>query len=260
MLTIRHVTTVGATRIAPSEIGAARGGDGFVWVDLAEDGSAQVTELLDELQLPALVIEDMRDDRHLPKVELVGDTLSLTVHGLDVRTLDQELTTIELDCALQEDLLVTYHDGSLASVRAVGERLDVGRIGFDRPLELLHRVLDVMNDVLVPFVDHLDHRLDVIEEDILDEPTNRTRHDLYRLQRDVIQLRRVVLRKPRSSAGSGGTRHRGGSPGTSRWCVTCTTTSTGWWRCATATTSCWSQPPTATARRWTTASTRCWRR
>lgn len=193
MLTIRHVTAAGATRIEPSEVDAARSDGGFVWVDLAEEGSAQESTVLDQFQLPYLVIEDMRDDRHLPKVELVGNTLSLTVHGLDLRTLERELTTVELDCALQEDLLVTYHDGSLASVQAVGERLDAGRIGFDRPLELLHRVLDVLNDVLVPFVDHLDHRLDVIEEDILDEPTNRTRHDLYRLQRDVIQLRRVVL-------------------------------------------------------------------
>lgn len=193
MLTIRHVTAAGATRIEPSEVDATRRGDGFVWVDVAAEGVTQETALLDQLRLPDLVIEDMRDDRHLPKVELVGNTLSLTVHGLDLRTLERELTTVELDCALQEDLLVTYHDGSMASVQAVGERLDVGRIGFDRPLELLHRVLDVMNDVMVPFVDHLDQRLDVIEEDILDEPTNRTRHDLYRLQRDVIQLRRVVL-------------------------------------------------------------------
>lgn len=193
MLTIRHVTTAGATRIEPSEVDAARDGEGFVWVDLAEEGSTHETALLDELELPDLVVEDMRDDRHLPKVEVLGDTLSLTVHGLDLRTLEQEVTTTELDCALRADLLVTYHDGSLPSLQAVGERLDAGQLGFGRPLELLHRILDVMNDVLVPFVDHLEGRLDVIEEDILDEPTVHTRHDLYRLQRDVIQLRRVVL-------------------------------------------------------------------
>ena len=50
-----------------------------------------------------------------------------------------------------------------------------------------------MNDVLLPFVDHLEHRLDVIEEDILDEPTDQTRLEIYQLQRDVIQLRRIVV-------------------------------------------------------------------
>ena len=50
-----------------------------------------------------------------------------------------------------------------------------------------------MNDVMVPFVDHLERRLDVIEEDLLSTPTDATRQDLYRLQRDVIQLRRAVV-------------------------------------------------------------------
>lgn len=192
MRTIRHVTTSGAVRIDVEEVEAARARDGFVWIDLAvaDAGDAAVLEQLD---LPALVVEDMREDRHLPKVERVGGTLSLTVHGLDVRSLDDEARTLELDCAMTTDLLVTWHEQDLASVRAVGERLDAGTFGFARPFLLLHRILDVMNDVLLPFVDHLEQRLDVIEEDILDEPTEQTRLEIYQLQRDVIQLRRVVL-------------------------------------------------------------------
>lgn len=192
MLTIRHVTADGASTIDVEDLDAARAGPGFVWIDLTAPDEAEAA-VLDRLDLPQLVLEDMRDDRHMPKLERVDGTLSLTVHGLDVRTLDEELRTVELDCTVHTDLLVTYHDGGLTSVTAVGDHLDDGLVGFERPFLLLHRILDVMNDVLVPFVDHLDHRLDVIEEDILDQPTEHTRHDLYRLQRDVIQLRRVVL-------------------------------------------------------------------
>ncbi len=192
MRTIRHVTQHGATRIGPDELDAARAGDGFVWIDLSGP-SQDDAAFLDELGLPELVIEDMRDDRHLPKVDKTGDTLSLTVHGLDVASLQDEPRTLELDCALTAELLVTWHDPGVASVQAVGERLDRGTTGFARPFLLLHRILDVMNDVLLPFVDHLDRRLDVIEEDILDEPTEQTRLELYQLQRDVIQLRRVVV-------------------------------------------------------------------
>jgi magnesium transporter len=190
--TIRHVTEEGAVRITTDDVATARAGAGFVWVDLTAADLAD-TSLLYDLGLPDLVVEDMRDDRHLPKVEHVGELLSLTVHGLDVRSLEDEPRTLELDCALTADLLVTWHDGGLASVAAVGEGLDGGMLGFARPFLLLHRILDVMNDVLLPFVDHLDRRLDVIEEDILDEPTEQTRLELYLLQRDVIQLRRVVL-------------------------------------------------------------------
>lgn len=192
MLTIRHVTSAGATIVEPPQVAAVRAGEGFVWIDLADPTAAEAA-VLDTLGLPELVLEDMRDDRHLPRLERVEGAVSLTVHGLDVEHLTEELRTVELDCAVQEDLLVTHHHGLLPSVTAVGERLDDGLTGFERPFLLLHRILDVINDVLVPFVDHLDSRLDVVEEDILDHPTDETRHDLYRLQRDVIQLRRVVL-------------------------------------------------------------------
>lgn len=188
---IRHVTRTGARRIDLEALDEDHG-DGFLWVDLAAP-TDQDAAVLERLGLPHLVVEDMRDDQHLPKVERLPDTLSLTVHGLDVSSLEQELRTIELDCALREDLLVTFHVEPVASVLAVGDRLDTGVVGFERPFLLLHRLLDVMNDVLVPFVAHLDSRLDIIEEDVLDEPTEHTRQDLYRLQRDVIQLRRVVV-------------------------------------------------------------------
>lgn len=195
MLTIRQVGAGGAHAIDLDEVVAALHepvGDRFVWVDL-DRPSAVERAVLDRLELPALVVEDMRDDRHLPKVEVVEHTLSLTVHGLDVGSLGDEMLTVELDCAMRPGLLVTYHEHRVESAHAVGERLDDGTLGFARPMDLLHRLLDVMNDVFLPFVDHIDRRLDVVEEDVLDEPTEATRRDLYELQRDVIQLRRVVV-------------------------------------------------------------------
>ncbi len=196
MLTIRVIESGRSRHVQRHQLAdamtAAGAGGTFVWVDLSEP-TPDESAVLEELGLPPLLVEDMCEDRHLPKVEQMEGTLSLTVHGLDVRTLEEELSTTELDCAMRTDLLVTYHTGGLASVQAVGDRLDRGAISFARPMLLLHRLLDVMNDVFLPFVDHLDRRLDVIEEDILSEPTERTRIDLYALQRDVIQLRRIVV-------------------------------------------------------------------
>jgi magnesium transporter len=82
----------------------------------------------------------------------------------------------------------------MGALDAIGAHLDRGDAAeLDRPVLLLHRVLDTLNDVLVPFVDFFEQRLDIIEADLLSTPTDATRDDLYRLQRDVIQLRRVVV-------------------------------------------------------------------
>ena len=194
MLVVRHVTPDGVRHVEdPGRLpDLPTDGGGFLWVDLQEPTPDEAA-ILHRLGLPELVVEDMLEDRHLPKVEVIRGVLSLTVHGLDVSSLGDEPGTSELDVGMRTDLLVTHHETRVASVEAVGDRLDRGALSFDRPLTLLHRLLDVMNDVFLPFVDHLDRRLDVIEEDILDEPTEATRRDIYALQRDVIQLRRIVV-------------------------------------------------------------------
>ena len=195
MITIRHFQGATVDRVAPDELDGAVAGGGWVWVDLSEP-TAEEAAILESasLSLDPLTIEDMRDDRHMPKVDIHPEELSLTVHGVALAAADQELDTLELDIAVKPGLLVSYHEQELAAVTEVGRRLDRrGGRGFDRPVLVLHLVLDTMNDVFVPFMDHLDKRIDIVEEDILSDPTEQTRYDIYELQRDVIQLRRALV-------------------------------------------------------------------
>lgn len=195
MLQVRWLDDDGAEQVDPTELARRLARDdvaGFGWVDLPRvDPSDRAA--LRALGLPELAVEDLVDDRHQPKVDRVGDVVVLVVHGLDLDTLGEELRTVELDLVVADRLLVTCHDGRVASVAALAARADEGALRFDRPLALLHRLLDTMNDVFVPFVEHLDRRLDLIEEEVLDDPTEETRRDIYALQRDLIQLRRVMV-------------------------------------------------------------------
>lgn len=195
MLTIRTITDGQVRVIDRDELAAARAESGYVWIDLVNPDDDEVGVLkTPEVALDRLTLDDMVNARHLPKVDLHGDELALTVHGLALDTIGVELTTLELDVAVKDGLLVTYQEEPLTAIQAVARRLDHrGARRLDRPLKLLHLVLDTMTDVLVPFVDHLDTRLDVIEDDILSAPTEATRHDIYALQRDVIQLRRAIV-------------------------------------------------------------------
>jgi magnesium transporter len=194
VLTIRHVDGDRVRHVDRHELGPTAPASGYWWVDIAEPEPHE-EEVLELLGVHPMAIEDMREDRHLPKLEAYGDELSLTVHGLWVDHVAEEVDTSELDVSMRPWVLVTWHRAPIASVDAVGRRLDErgGAAGLDRPVLLLHRLLDTMNDVMVPFVDHLERRLDIIEEDLLSTPTEATRQDLYRLQRDVIQLRRSVV-------------------------------------------------------------------
>lgn len=195
MLTIRHVVDGQVRQLDAAGLGDALAEEaGFIWIDLA-GSTEEESELLHDprLGLDSMIIEDMLEDRHLPKVEAYGDQVGLTVHGLSLERMD-EVTTMELDVAIKDRLLVTFHVGAMRSITAVGERIDRNGPGtIRRPVELAHLVLDTMNDIFVPLLDTFEQRLDVIEEEILSRPTEETRHEIYRLQRDVIQLRRAVV-------------------------------------------------------------------
>ena len=195
MLTIRHVADGAARPVDAADLGRFRTTTraGYLWIDISEPEPAE-DALLDDLGVHPMVVEDMREDRHMPKLEVYADELALTVHGLRIDRVAEEVDTVELDISLRHLMLVTYHVEEVASIRAVRERMDaVGADGLERPVQLLHRILDTMNDVMVPFVEHLERWLDVVADDLLSTPTDTTRQDLYRLQRDVIQLRRVVV-------------------------------------------------------------------
>lgn len=195
VLTIRAVDEGRVRTVDAEELASAAREADYLWVDLAAPDADEQQLLTDPtLGLDPLTVADMREERHLPKVDVHGDELAVTVHAVAVRAATEELTTLELDVAVREHLLVTYHEQPVTAVTHVGRRLDDRGAGsLARPVQLLHLLLDTMMDVFLPFTEHLDERLDVVEEDILTDPTELTRREIYELQRDVIQLRRAIV-------------------------------------------------------------------
>lgn len=207
LLTVRHFDAGTCNHADASMLtGSDSPSSGWFWLDLSCPTHDEAA-VLEQIGLHPLIIEDMRDDRHLPKVDVVDDQLNLTVHGLRIGRRDSmqphdvdskvrpaQLQTNELDIALVGRFLVTYHETDMPALWAVGQHIDRGGAAeVGRPVLLVHRILDTLNDVMVPIIDYFEERMDVVEEDLLTEPTEATRDDLFRLQRDVIQLRRVVV-------------------------------------------------------------------
>ncbi len=196
MIRLLHVDGRAVRRLTVDDLDDGLPDSGYLWLDLDAPTPDEVEVLRHPtLGLTRLVVEDLVEDDHLPKVDVIDDHLLLTVHAMDLDLAATELTTREVDFVLAPSLLVTHHASGIASVRHVHERLrEKGQAsGVGRPVLLMHRILDVMNDVFVSFITHMEQRLDVIEEDILSDPTETTRRDIYELQRDVIQVRRAVV-------------------------------------------------------------------
>ena len=194
MLTIRWMRDGRARTVPLSALADALAGDGYVWIDL----SAPTPEERAVLDHPALALdpfarEDILEDTHLPKLDVHDDHLLLVVHAVEVERSAVELVTVELDIAVGDHWILTHHARALHTVAAVGDMVDRGLPGLDRPALVVHRILDVMDDVFVPFLDLMGQRLDLVEEDVLETPTSATRSEIFALRRDLITLRRISV-------------------------------------------------------------------
>ena len=58
---------------------------------------------------------------------------------------------------------------------------------------IVYRVLDALTDALFPVVDHLEARIDALEEAVLRDTDRRQLGDIYRLKQEVQQLQRRLV-------------------------------------------------------------------
>src|SRR5262249_33370202 len=89
--------------------------------------------------------------------------------------------------------LVTVHDSRAQPVHELRDHCSRNtRILGDGPVALLHRLVDAIVDHYRPEIDRLEERLDMLEQQVLEDPTPRLAREILDQKRDVSSLRRIT--------------------------------------------------------------------
>ena len=129
-----------------------------------------------------------------PKVESYGRYLYIVLHGINFQAAEHTFETHETDFFLAANFLVTMHDGqrrSIAHITELCSRAD--HILAEGPVGLLHRIVDTMVDHYRPEVEELEERLDEIEKQVIESPSEQLTGDILAIKRDITSLRRIVI-------------------------------------------------------------------
>lgn len=178
------------------------------WIDL-DDPSPEEEDLVFKKFLPVhpLTLEDIARSRrepdrlpHLPKVEEFPDYLFVIANPLrpDVDHAHPETEparcVTQLSGVVTRQVLITHHYSSLPAVAGVKQFLQRHAEQAGRgPDYLFHLVLDQIVDDYAPEVDHLTTRLDEIEVQVFQTPSQQLISDLVHLKRRVIALRKTLI-------------------------------------------------------------------
>ena len=165
-----------------------------VWADVSEPTEADGIVLRDVFGFHELAVEAALQRETHPKVESYGRYLYLVLHGIDYRAEEHCFESYETDFFLAANCLVTVHDGQRRSIAHVIELCSrAAYVLAEGPVALLHRILDTMVDQYRPEVGELEDRLDEIEKQVIEHPSENLIGDILEVKRDVTGLRRIVV-------------------------------------------------------------------
>lgn len=199
MIRILYHPHIGSLRtdLSPDEMRKAlQDKQGLLWVDFADEPPEACEPILREtFGFHPLAVDDALEETHTPKLDDWDDYLYIVLRAIVFdKDADEQVNTPELDVFLGKNYMVTHHDLSIAALDRVWAICqEDGRYRKKGASYLLYKLTDELAANYIPAVEELDDLIDLIEDQLFDNPTSVALEDIFTLKRTLLHLRRIIL-------------------------------------------------------------------
>jgi magnesium transporter len=164
------------------------------WINVVGVHESAVLERIGEVfSLHPLVREDIANTQQRPKLEDYGDYAFVVLKHL--RTLPSgEIISEQICLVLGRHFVLTFEESACDVLEPVRKRIreNRGRIRAQGADYLAYALLDAIVDEYFAVLEAVGERIEVLQEELIANPTRQSLGDLMRLRHDMINLRRSV--------------------------------------------------------------------
>lgn len=146
-------------------------------------------------EIHPLILEDILNVNHLPKLEDYDNHLFLVVKMIDIFKETKDLNIEQVSFLLSKNnCLLTFQENEEDVFNMIREsiRSDKGRIRKLGADYLMYRLLDAVVDNYFLILQDMDETIEVIEDDLIYNPNRSTIESIHKLRKKIIKLRRAV--------------------------------------------------------------------
>lgn len=183
--------------LSPDEIKKAlQDRRGLLWVDFVDEPPETCEPILREtFGFHPLAVDDALEETHTPKLDDWDDYLYIVLRAIIFnKHASEQVITPELDVFLGKNYIVTHHDLPIAAVDRVWTIChEDGPHGKKGVSYLFYKLTDELAANYIPVVEELDDLIDLIEDQLFDNPTSAALEDIFTLKRTLLHLRRIIL-------------------------------------------------------------------
>ena len=184
------------TELSPEEMSqAVQDPSCLLWLDITDIDDSTIDLLTSIFNLHPLTTEDFIMPNARTKAEKFKDYLFLVIFALQNNNngKHEKAKTIELDCCLGRNFLVTFHSDPITPLSASKERVrkqsPIIMHGADM---LLYSIIDSCVDSYFPIINEFDNFVDEMSDELFKDPTQDTLKKIYTLKNDVMHLKRTI--------------------------------------------------------------------
>ncbi len=182
--------------ITPHECGEYLDTNSVSWVDVQGLGSIEVINALgDVFELNRLVLEDVVNMAERPKLEEYGDQLVLIARMVIPKKKKCGFHSEQVSFVLGQHYLLTIQEEPTRDCfNPVRNRIKCNRgiIRKNGADYLAYSLLDAIVDGFFPVLEKYGERIEDLEEEVMTNPTRNTLQQIYKVRRELLQLRRAI--------------------------------------------------------------------
>ncbi len=156
--------------------------------------SEDLQKLADHFGIHPLVMEDIFNVEHMPKVEDLEKSLFVTLKNLTWGETDQLIESEQISLFLGQNVLISFEEKDNTIFEPIFERLQAGK-GRGRVRQedyLCYLLIDHIVDNYYILLDHTEDQLEDLEKLLIDNPTNELSHSFLRLKKNLMLLRKTI--------------------------------------------------------------------
>jgi magnesium transporter len=141
-----------------------------------------------------IILEDIVHTQQRPKIELLSESIYVILRTFEYNTEDNTLDSEQLSFLLGNRYLISFQESDKPLFEQVKNRIsnNLGRLRKGGSDFLTYSLFDMITDNYFVILDELSERIEALEDEVVENPTNETLQDIHSLKRNIITLRRNI--------------------------------------------------------------------
>ncbi len=164
------------------------------WINVDGLNVELVAKLGQSFGVPSMVLEDILNTDHRPKMEDFDNNLYFVLKMLHCQPHRHDILIEQVSFVLGPNFLLSFQEREGDVFDPVRARLKNGKghLRHSGPDYLAYALLDAVVDNYFLVLEHLEERIESLEEAVLNDPTPDTARQIHHLKREMIFLHKAV--------------------------------------------------------------------